>query len=431
MKHGFPEKIELDSNALNKYQSESLRWTVRYGVDNVRFWHDLFRSLRLNKNDIKGFEDLKKIPLVYNRTMREHQNLEKGNLHLAAISPNDAFMVCMVCGTHADPIIILKSYDDRYVWKHKNVPRAYVTAGLKGGKKVGNFFPYVDVQIHIGGKLYTMKSVSGPCIEDGLVQLGCTPIAKTNLSSDSASIGTGFTSHIDRFAKRFEEKGFDPKDLGFKRLIMTGDPFLERRKYLADLFGVNDTVEYYADAQFIVKASECEEEKFGGMHVSPDRHIEFTDPKTGEFLADGEEGLVTITDLIPPGRQGGTVSINVVIEDRAKKLSQEKCSCGRILGKISYPKAIRPTIGAVGLEPEYFKRRLQRWDIAGHADFIDMYTEFDEGERQEILIFKLRKKKEFPKNYEELLKSYILGVDPFLKEAFARGIGKLKFVFED
>lgn len=81
-------------NELKEYQNEKLRALIKYAYENVPYYNDLFKKLKLKPDDIKNTNDLVKLPILKKKTIRENfknikiisKKLLKRNLFLTGSS---------------------------------------------------------------------------------------------------------------------------------------------------------------------------------------------------------------------------------------------------------------------------------------------------------------------------------------------------------
>ncbi len=63
---------------LKEYQNEKLRALIRHAYENVPYYNELFRKLKLKTDDIKNTDDLAKLPVLTKEEIRE--NLKNGKI---------------------------------------------------------------------------------------------------------------------------------------------------------------------------------------------------------------------------------------------------------------------------------------------------------------------------------------------------------------
>ena len=132
------------------------------------------------------------------------------------------------------------------------------------------------------------------------------------------------------YFERAKELGIDIKKTNLWLIISMTEGLAESGKKKAqDEYGPVFR-DYYAASTFGEIASECG--YGGGMHITSNRIIlETINPKTKQVLGPGEEGKLVGTNLI----RKAIPRLRIRIEDVAKILPYEPCSCGRTHPKLS------------------------------------------------------------------------------------------------
>ena len=64
----------LSIEELQEYQNKKLRSLIRHSYNNVPYFHNVFRDLRLYPDDIKTSDDLKKLPVLTKSIIRENSS---------------------------------------------------------------------------------------------------------------------------------------------------------------------------------------------------------------------------------------------------------------------------------------------------------------------------------------------------------------------
>jgi phenylacetate-CoA ligase len=120
----------LSPEALRAYQDESLQRMVRHCVDNVPYYQDLFRRLRLSADDIRTAADLRKLPLMDSRTVKDNFD--------ALISPKHRNWLCRPgtsSGTTGLPGRFLRDFD-AINFEHATHWRQWGSAGDNGKRRI-------------------------------------------------------------------------------------------------------------------------------------------------------------------------------------------------------------------------------------------------------------------------------------------------------
>jgi len=416
------KELETNKEALDKFQKQSLHWTVRYAFDNVQFYHEMFKKSNLYPKDIQTFEDLRKLPIINKKTLRENQNLDTGEFKLSATSIENSTPY-LTSGTAGAPAIILKTDEEWHAINSGPSVAALHAMGIEKGDRVLNYLPFVEIPITVGGKQYKGKNVSGEAAKYTLELMECSEVKPTNINEKCAESALGLSTQIDRLGAKLFNEGKDPKGLGFKSMMVTGEPSSKsKKKYIADAFNA-EVYDTHGSTEFLLGLFDCEHHQ--GMHANYHVHAEVVNPETGEKLSEGEEGHLVMTGLLPPEVKGGTVLLRYDIQDVTKKL--DKCKCGRVLDVFDYTRRSSNefVVGAVKFKSEELEQILCDFkDFKYITPEYQIVVDFDERPevRQDILTVNLERRKlvETPEKLDVILRDYILKKHPFLNDTVAR-----------
>jgi len=417
------KELETDKRALDKFQNQSLHWTVNYAFENVPFYHEMFRKLNLYPKDVQTFEDLRKLPIINKKVLRENQNLDTGEFKLSATSIENSTPY-LTSGTAGAPTVILRTDEEFHASNAGSSVTALRAMGIEKGDRVLNYLPFVEIPITVGGKQYKGKNISGEAAKYTIGLMGCSEVKPTDVNEKCAESALGLSTQIDRLGAKWLGEGKDPKKLGFKSIMVSGEPSSKSKKeYIRDTFNA-EVYDTHGSTEFLLGLFDCEYHQ--GMHANYNVHAEVTNPKTGEILSEGEEGHLVMTGLLPPGVKGGTVLLRYDIEDVTKKLGN-KCECDRILDAFDYThrSSNEFVVGAVKFRSEEFEQMLCDFkDFKYITPEYQIVVDFDERPevRQDILTVNLERRKlvETPENFDAILRDYMLKEHPFLNDTVSR-----------
>lgn len=320
----YQKEIEtMPLEDMKKLQSEKLVKQVKHVYDNVKYYRDLMDEKGVKPEDIKGIEDLHKLPFLTKADLRDAYPYG-----LLAKPLEDCVRIQSTSGTTGRRVVAFYTQKDVDLWEDC-CARAIVAVG--GSNK--------DVcQVAYGYGLFT----GGPGLNGGSHRVGCLTLPMSSGNTDrqiqfmtdlGATILCCTPSYAAYIGETLKEKGYKPEDIPLKAGIFGAEPWTEemRRGIEAslgikayDIYGLTETSG--PGVSF-----ECEEQT--GMHINEDHFLaEIIDPDTGEVLPEGEKGELVFTSLDKeafPLLRYRTRDICV--------LSRKKCSCGRTLIKMSKP----------------------------------------------------------------------------------------------
>jgi len=317
-----PEYESMKREDLEKLQEERLRKLVRYCYENSPFYRKRFKEVGLSPDDIKGLNDLSKIPFTTKDDMREAYPYG-----MLATSLENVLEIHASSGTTGKPTTTFYSQRDIDIWSEV-MARIYASAGAKKGDIIHNAYGYGlftgGLGFHYGalkiGAAVVPVSSGGTerqltlARELGTTILCCTPT---------------YAMYLAEYAKT--KLGWDPKkELKWKSGIFGAEPWSEKlRQRIEDELGL-EAFDIYGLSEIIGPGVSVECGEHDGLHVFEDHWlVEVIDPATGEPVDEGEVGELVITTL--------TKEAMPLLRYRTGDLTTwttEECSCGRTIGRM-------------------------------------------------------------------------------------------------
>ena len=308
---------------MKKLQSEKLVKQVRHVYDNVPYYRDLMDKKGVTPDDIKGIEDLHKLPFLTKADLRDAYPYG-----LLAKPLSDCVRIQSTSGTTGKRVVAFYTQNDIDLWEDC-CARAIVAVG--GTKD--------DVcQVAYGYGLFT----GGPGLNGGSHKVGCLTLPMSSGFTDrqiqfmqdlKATILCCTPSYAAYIGESLAEQGIKPEDITLKAGIFGAEPWTEEmRRGIEKALGIKAYDIYgLTETSGPGVSFECSEQT--GMHINEDHFLaEIIDPDTGEVLPEGSKGELVFTALDKeafPLLRYRTRDICV--------LSRKKCSCGRTLIKMTKP----------------------------------------------------------------------------------------------
>lgn len=324
MERYFQKEIEtMPVEEIKKLQSEKLVKQVRHVYENVKYYRDLMDEKGVKPDDIKGIEDLHKLPFLTKADLRDAYPYG-----LLAKPLSECVRIQSTSGTTGKRVVAFYTQHDVDLWEDC-CARAIVAAG--GTKE--------DVcQVAYGYGLFT----GGPGLNGGSHKVGCLTLPMSSGNTErqiqfmtdlNATILCCTPSYAAYIGETLKEMGYTADTIPLKAGIFGAEPWTEEMRHgieetlgikAYDIYGLTETtgpgVSY-----------ECSEQK--GMHINEDHFLaEIINPDTGEVLPEGEKGELVFTSLDKeafPLLRYRTRDICV--------LSRKPCSCGRTHIRMSKP----------------------------------------------------------------------------------------------
>ena len=323
-KYYQPEVETMSREDMTALQNEKLVKQVRHVYNNVTYYRAKMDAAGVSPDDIKGIEDLHKLPFLSKADLREAYPYG-----LLAMPLSDCVRIQSTSGTTGKRVVAFYTQHDIDIWEDC-CARAITAAG--GDEN--------DVcQVCYGYGLFT----GGPGLNGGSHKVGCLTLPMSSGNTErqiqfmmdlGATILCCTPSYAAYIGEALREAGYKPEDNRLKAGIFGAEPWTEEMRQdiqrslgikAYDIYGLTETSGPGV-------AFECEEQT--GMHICEDHfYPEIIDPDTGEVLPEGEQGELVFTALDKeafPLLRYRTRDICV--------LSREKCSCGRTLIKMSKPR---------------------------------------------------------------------------------------------
>lgn len=318
-----PEIETMPVEDLKKLQSEKLVKQVKHVYENVEYYRNLMDEKGVTPDDIKGIDDLYKLPFLTKADLRDAYPYG-----LLAKPLEECVRIQSTSGTTGRRVVAFYTQHDVDLWE-ECCARAIVAAG--GTKK--------DVcQVAYGYGLFT----GGPGLNGGSHKVGCLTLPMSSGFTDrqiqfmmdlKATILCCTPSYAAYIGESLKEQGYTPDQIPLKAGIFGAEPWTEEmRKSIQDTLGIKAYDIYgLTETSGPGVSFECEEQN--GMHINEDHFLaEVIDPDTGEVLPEGSKGELVFTALDKeafPLLRYRTRDICV--------LTRKKCSCGRTHIKMSKP----------------------------------------------------------------------------------------------
>lgn len=292
----------------------SLREVVGHAYRRAPAVTRLFRAAGLEPGDIRGLEDLPKIPVTPKAKLVELQKADPPFGGLLAVPLSEVRRIFRSPGPIHDP----QGVGEGWGWEE-----ALFAAGFRSG----------DVSINTFGYQLTP---AGMMIDESLGGLGC-PVIPTGVGDRETQVEimrtcgvkgfVGMATFLKQIGEKAQEMGVDPRrDLGLEVAFVTAEPLPETlRSSVEDLFGLT-LRQGYGTADCGCLAYECYHK--GGMHLVNRAIVEVVDPTTGQPVALGETGevVVTLFNRAYPLLRFGTGDLSA--------LDAGSCECGRHTPKL-------------------------------------------------------------------------------------------------
>ena len=319
----YDKNIEtMPREELKKLQSERLVATVKKCYERVECFRNRMDEKGLKPEDIKGVEDLYKLPFSYKKDLRDYYPYG-----LFAEPMENIVRVHASSGTTGKRIVVGYTKEDLDMWADC-VARMLSAIGITNK----------DIfQVAFGYGFFT----GGFGLHAGVEKIGATviPISAGNTALQiqtmidfKATAICCTPSYAMYLAEEIEKMGVKDK-LCLKVGVFGAEPWSESmRREIEEKLGIK-AYDIYGLSEILGPGVSCECEYQAGMHVWEDNFIpEIIDPDTGEVLPEGSTGELVFTTI---NKQGFPI-IRYRTRDICS-LIYEPCKCGRTHLRMNKP----------------------------------------------------------------------------------------------
>ena len=323
MENYYQKEIETASyEQIRAWQSERLVKTVKHVYENNKYYRNLMEQKGITPDDIKGVEDLHKLPFLTKDDLREAYPYG-----LMSKPLSECVRIQSTSGTTGKRVVAFYTQKDIDNWEDC-CARAIVAAGGTKG----------DVcQVCYGYGLFT----GGAGLNGGSHKVGCLTLPMSSGNTErqlqfmcdlESTIICCTPSYAQYLAESIEESGIRDQ-IKLKAGIFGAEAWTqEMRMDIESRLGIK-AYDIYGLTEICGPGVAFECSAQSGMHINEDHFIaEIINPKTGEVLPEGEKGELVFTCI--------TKEAFPMIRYRTKDicvLSREKCSCGRTHVKMAKP----------------------------------------------------------------------------------------------
>jgi phenylacetate-CoA ligase len=370
-----PDVETRERKELLEFQNERLQIVVNQAYSRVDFYRKKFDEARVNPDDIKNLEDLKRIPFTTRKDLMD--NYPYG---MFAVPLRDVVRLQFPMGLYGNPIVIGYTRQDLKIWREL-VARIMVGIGITEHDIIQVAFNY---GLFFGAIRFNQSAeligaaVVPTSIASAEVQLRIMQDFRSTVLASTPS----FALHIIETMKR---KRIDPQTLSLKIGLLGAEPWSESVRQVIeenlnikayDIYGVNELVEPGV-------AGECSAR--AGLHIFEDHFFaEVIDPRTGQALSAGREGELVLTTL--------TTNAYPLLRYRTSDvtaLHYDRCSCGRTMVRMD--RVIKRTdqmvsVRGINVFPEKIEEVLAGIDGVGPGYSMEVTEKKGLNDRLKVLV---------------------------------------------
>ena len=305
----------LPTEDLKRMQYRSLK-TLVYNLYSFNpFYHRRMESAGVHPDDIRGLEDITKLPFMEKQDLRDNYPTQ-----MFSSPREDVVRYHVSSGTTGKPTLVGYTKGDIEFWT-ESLARALTSVGIGDGD---------IMQVSYGYGLFT----GGLGLHYGAERVGATVLPASvgnterqlelmmDLDVTAIACTPSYMVHLGEVATRM---GIDlAKDSSLRKAVLGAEPWSEgMRRHIEDDIGVKAYDIYGTSEISGPMFTECQEQN--GLHIWGDMAIiETIDPDSGEPVADGERGELVMTVL----KKEAMPMIRYRIRDLTTIMTED-CACGR------------------------------------------------------------------------------------------------------
>ncbi len=315
------EQMEcMSRDEMTKLQSERLVKLVKYVYDNVEFYRKRMDENGVKPSDIKGIEDITKLPYTTKNDLRDTYPFG-----LFAAPRADIVRIHASSGTTGKATVVGYTQNDIDMWSEcvarcmsmANVTKDDIIQIAYGyGLFTGGLGAHYGAE-RLGAMVVPMSTGNSKKLTTMMVDFGATAIACT----------PSYLLHLSEVLR--DENLLDKIKL--KAAICGAEPWTEKMRNEIES-RLNITAhDIYGLSEIMGPGVACDCTYHEGLHICEDFfYPEIIDAKTLQPVKDGETGELVFTTLTKEGIP--------LIRYRTKDLTsitRERCKCGRTSARIS------------------------------------------------------------------------------------------------
>lgn len=310
----------MSRDEMTRLQSERLVSLVKYVYENVEFYRKRMDAAGVSPSDIKGIEDITKLPYTTKDDLRDTYPFG-----LFAAPRSEIVRVHASSGTTGKATVVGYTKGDIEIWSEcvarcmsmANVTRDDIIQIAYGyGLFTGGLGAHYGAE-KVGATVVPMSTGNSKKLTTMMVDFGATAIACT-------------PSYLLHLSEVLRDEGLVDK-IKLKTAICGAEPWTEKMRQDIEQHLNITAHDIYGLSEIMGPGVACDCEYHTGLHICEDHfYPEIIDAKTLLPVKDGEVGELVFTTLTKEGIP--------LIRYRTKDLTSithEVCKCGRTSARIS------------------------------------------------------------------------------------------------
>jgi phenylacetate-CoA ligase len=318
----------LPHEKLRDLQFRKFRRLFDWGCEKSKFHRSLYDKAGIRPEDIRSFDDIRRIPTVEKSMMRDIQRKDPFPYGDALCVPlEEVAEFRQTSGTTGQPVYQADTWQD---WEWWSECWSYIlwAQGYRPSDRV--FLPFgYNVFVAFWAGHYAVEKIGAEIVPGGVLDTQAR-ILKIQELRCTAMMAT--PTYVLGMADTARKMGIDPTSLGIGKITCAGEPGASiptTKKRMEDAWGAK-VYDHAGATEIGAWCFECVSQS-GGLHVNEAFFlVEIQDVETGEYIEEpGRRGKMIITALDRQAQPCIRFDSKDIIE-----WSAEPCPCGRTFRSI-------------------------------------------------------------------------------------------------
>jgi len=313
----------LAKENIRDLQLRKFRKIFEWGYEKSKFHRALYKEAGIKPEDIRSFEDLRRIPTVEKSMMRDIQRKDPFPYGDALCVPLDEVVEFrQTSGTTGQPVYQPDTWQD---WEWWSECWSYIlwAQGYRPSDRV--FIPFgYNVFVAFWAGHYAVEKIGAEIVPGGVLDTQAR-ILKIQELQCTAMMAT--PTYVLGMADTARKMGIDPSSLAVRKITCAGEPGASiptTKKRMEDAWAAK-VYDHAGATEIGAWCFECTAQS-GGLHVNEGFFlVEIQDVETGEYIEEpGRRGKMIITALDRQAQPCIRFDSKDIIE-----WAGEPCPCGR------------------------------------------------------------------------------------------------------
>lgn len=310
----------VDRDELRKLQSERLVTTIRHSYENVPAYKHKFDKIGLKPDDIKGIEDLVKIPFTVKTDFRD--NYPFG---MFAVPMDRIVRIHASSGTTGKSTVVGYTSGDVETWAEL-MARTLGAGGTTKGDIVQNAYGYGLFTGGLGAH-YGAERIGASVIP---ISGGNTKRQLQIMEDFHSTVLCCTPSYALMLGESARDAQVNMKKSSLRVAFLGAEPWTENMRREIESALCVDALDIYGLSEVMGPGVSYECMEKGGLHINEDHFIaEIINPDTGEVLPSGSHGELVFTSL--------TKEALPLLRYRTRDITyidDSPCGCGRSFARM-------------------------------------------------------------------------------------------------